>query len=174
MTLRSTNRIILRVDRDGRVAAMNKSAERVLGNSSVGKLCDEVVRGVAEGGEPLCRPGCARGLALGELGEQGEKSARICEQSARARIECARVGSEVHVLIEVPTKTDPTETLTPRERSVLTLVAKGLSSREISRQLGISVATVRTHVEHARGRLGATTRAQAVLLARESGQLDEA
>lgn len=153
---------------------MNKSAERVLGDSSVGKLCDEVVRSVAEGGAPLCRPGCARELALGELGEQGERRARICDQSPTARIECARVGSEVHVLIDLPARADATEILTPRERSVLALVAQGLSSREISGQLGISVATVRTHVEHARGRLGATTRAQAVLLARKTGQLDEA
>ncbi len=32
---------------------------------------------------------------------------------------------------------------------------------------------VRTHVEHARGRLGASTRAQAVLRAYQTGQLDE-
>lgn len=174
MVPRSNNRVILRVDRDGRVAAMNKSAERVLGELCVGKLCDEVVRGVATGGAPLCRPGCARQLARGELREPGERRAHFGERSARARIDCARVGSEVHVLIDLPSRADPTETLTPRERSVLSLVAQGLSSREISRQLGIGVATVRTHVEHARGRLGATTRAQAVLRARETGQLDDA
>lgn len=152
---------------------MNKQAMRVFGDTCLGKACHEVVRGVAPEGAPLCRPGCARELAQGMLFERGEQPVLLREKATPGRMECARVGSDVHVLIELPLPTSATERLTPRERRVLSLVARGLSSTQIARELGVSVSTVRTHVEHARGRLGATTRAQAVLVARETGQLDD-
>ena len=52
--------------------------------------------------------------------------------------------------------------LTPREREVLDLVAQGLTTPRIANELGIRPSTVRTHVEHAREKLGARTRAEAV------------
>ena len=52
--------------------------------------------------------------------------------------------------------------LTPRESDSLTLVADGKSDWEISVILGVSEATARFHVDNARRKLGAVTRAQAV------------
>jgi len=52
--------------------------------------------------------------------------------------------------------------LTERELDVLTLVAQGLTNREISRQLFISPATVRTHLEHIYDKLAVRSRAGAV------------
>jgi DNA-binding NarL/FixJ family response regulator len=52
--------------------------------------------------------------------------------------------------------------LTERELDVLSLVAQGLTNREISRQLFISPATVRTHLEHIYDKLGVRSRAGAV------------
>ena len=52
--------------------------------------------------------------------------------------------------------------LTERELDVLSLVAQGLTNREISRRLFISPATVRTHLEHIYEKLGVRTRAGAV------------
>ena len=45
--------------------------------------------------------------------------------------------------------------LTPRQREVLSLVAEGLTNREIARRLDISPGTVRIHLEHAYPKLGA-------------------
>ncbi|HKI90663.1 MAG TPA: response regulator transcription factor [Gaiellaceae bacterium] len=56
-------------------------------------------------------------------------------------------------------------TLTPRERDVLRLLADGCSNDVIAKQLSISGQTVRTHVQKAMERLGATTRTQAVATA---------
>jgi DNA-binding CsgD family transcriptional regulator len=53
--------------------------------------------------------------------------------------------------------------LTAREREVMTLVAEGLSTRAIAARLLISPATVDTHVRAVRDKLGARTRAEAVL-----------
>jgi DNA-binding NarL/FixJ family response regulator len=52
--------------------------------------------------------------------------------------------------------------LTERELDVLSLVAQGLTNREISRQLFISPSTVRTHLEHIYDKLGVRSRAGAV------------
>ncbi len=60
-------------------------------------------------------------------------------------------------------------TLTDRERDVLKLLAEGLPHEEIGRRLGISGETVRTHVQKACDRLGATTRTQAVATALRQG-----
>ena len=52
--------------------------------------------------------------------------------------------------------------LTPRERDCLALVAEGLSDGDIGERLGIAQLTAHAHVENAKRKLGAKTRAQAV------------
>ncbi len=59
--------------------------------------------------------------------------------------------------------------LTEREREVAALVGCGLSNHEIAARLSISVATARTHVSRAMGKIDARDRAQLVVFAYESG-----
>ncbi|MFF0214160.1 response regulator [Streptomyces vinaceus] len=59
--------------------------------------------------------------------------------------------------------------LTPREREVLGLVGAGLSNADIAGRLVLSAATVKTHVHRCMSKLGVSSRAQAVVLAHESG-----
>jgi DNA-binding NarL/FixJ family response regulator len=54
--------------------------------------------------------------------------------------------------------------ITAREREVLTLVAAGVASREIGARLGISQATVESHVRSAMSKVGARSRVHAALL----------
>lgn len=63
--------------------------------------------------------------------------------------------------------------LTAREIEVLTLVARGLSNKEIARRLFISPKTVGNHVEHIYTKIGATNRATASLFAVQHGLLPE-
>ena len=61
--------------------------------------------------------------------------------------------------------------ITARELEILTLVARGLSNREIATQLFVSENTVKTHCARAFSKLGAARRTQAVQRGKELGLL---
>ena len=65
----------------------------------------------------------------------------------------------------------PAPTLTARELDVLDAVAGGATNKEIAKHLFVSEATVKTHLVHINEKLGATTRTEAVALARRAGLL---
>jgi len=63
----------------------------------------------------------------------------------------------------------PDSSLSNREREVLGLMATGKSNREIANNLGITEATVKCHVSVILGRLNASDRTQAVVIALQRG-----
>jgi DNA-binding NarL/FixJ family response regulator len=63
----------------------------------------------------------------------------------------------------------PPDGLTARETEVLVLIAGGLSNQEIARQLQVSTATVKTHINNMFTKTGLNDRAQAVLYAFRKG-----
>lgn len=62
--------------------------------------------------------------------------------------------------------------LTDRERELLVLLVKGLSNRDISKQLNISLATVKYHLANIFSKLGAKNRVEAVTIALERHLVD--
>lgn len=54
--------------------------------------------------------------------------------------------------------------LTPRQRELLTEVARGLTNRQVGRALGLTEATVRTHLENIYERLEVSSRTEAVVV----------
>jgi DNA-binding NarL/FixJ family response regulator len=63
-------------------------------------------------------------------------------------------------------------TLTPREKEVLGLIARGMPNKVIARELRVSEKTVKTHVSNLLGKLGLTDRTQAALYAVREGIVD--
>lgn len=60
---------------------------------------------------------------------------------------------------------DAERRLSDREREVLTLVAEGNTNEEIADRLALSAETVRTHIRNAMRKLGAHSRAHAIVIA---------
>jgi RNA polymerase sigma factor (sigma-70 family) len=95
-------------------------------------------------------------LAAGEALIAPAITKRLIEQFARSAPPAAAAAAAL-------------EALTPREREVLELIARGLSNGEIAAQLVLSEATVKTHVKRVLAKLAVRDRVQAVVLAYETG-----
>ncbi len=68
-----------------------------------------------------------------------------------------------------PAAAAPIDELTERELEVLICLGGGLSNKEISERLHITITTVRSHVSHILSKLEVSNRTQAALYAREKG-----
>lgn len=77
--------------------------------------------------------------------------------------------------VNAGTERESYDDLTPRQREVLTLIAEGLSNRDIAVQLNISVRTVERHRENIMARLNLHSRTDLVKYALRKGliQLEE-
>jgi two-component system, NarL family, response regulator YdfI len=97
----------------------------------------------------------------------------VSPEQLRAALEAAAAGlvvvhpSEVSAVLPAPAAlSSPVrelpEPLTPREREVLQMISAGLGNKEIAGRLSISEHTVKFHVASILGKLGASTRTEAV------------
>ena len=87
------------------------------------------------------------------------------------RVPAAAPGSESATAFFPDTARQQSLGITARELEILTLVARGLSNREIATQLFVSENTVKTHCSRAFDKLGAARRTQAVQRGKELGLL---
>ncbi len=158
---------MLVVDEDGVVRGATPSACELLGNGT-GRLCWDVVGGLRTDRAPVCVQGCA--TRLKDLPELQANHGVISIRGIEHDLVCTAVGS--HVVVSMKPHVPGAPVLTDRQRAVLTLVAQGHSSDAIAERLGIGEGTIRTHVEHARKKLGARTRAQAVAIALQRGEIE--
>jgi len=72
--------------------------------------------------------------------------------------------------VPAPVRVPPPESpLTPRERELLQLLAKGMSNQEMAEQLFVSQNTIKKHLSNIYTKLEVTRRTQAVARAREWG-----
>lgn len=126
---------------------------------------DEVVYGALRAG--------ASGFLLKHAAPKDLTTAVRTVAAGEAWIDPAVAGKVITALASLPAPGQGTsqqlERLTPREREVLALLAHGLSSTEIKDRLVLSEATVKTHIARILLKTGSRDRAQAVVLAYQSG-----
>ena len=95
----------------------------------------------------------------------------IIQEAARKGIAPEYVGKILTAIRKanklLPDQTPLVESLSEREFEVLCLIVAGLSNREIAEQLVISLGTAKTHIHNIYGKLGVSSRAQAIARARE-------
>ena len=83
----------------------------------------------------------------------GAEALMTAAEPGAVRMATARIGAEVVRVEVVPSDVDGAAPLTPRQRGVAALLARGLTNQEIADELGISLHTVRRHLEHVFRRL---------------------
>jgi DNA-binding CsgD family transcriptional regulator len=177
------------VDADGRVRAWNAAAERLLGRAAretLGRPCHEVVDARDVFGNRLCHENCVVQV-MARRGEpvkpfewvaQARQGPALTARVRVSRVVASRAGaySLVHV-VQPQAPSGPTSAfgvpeaaqLSAREIEVLAEVARGLKNRAIAARLGISVATVRNHVQAVIQKLGVHSKLEAVALVLKNG-----
>ena len=104
------------------------------------------------------------------LGEERCAKLRAAGQAMPLE-EAVALAAMVRVAEELRFPSPPAGPLTPRERDVLSLVATGLTDREIAEALFLSPRTVNTHVARILAKLDVPTRRAAAAWARKHGKL---
>lgn len=186
----------------GRIAWMNRSAERMLGIERAkvaGQLLQQVLRdpNLTEFWHRACREPNAM---LGEValhwpqqrdlkvnasncldgcGESIGRALLFCDITSErsAQIQLSREATErllqVAESLHPGAETPPHAGLTVSELRILRLVGKGLGNEEIGRELHLAPSTVRTHLKHLYAKLDLPSRAEAISYAIRHGLADE-
>lgn len=98
-----------------------------------------------------------------------ELEEQISEALAGGRPVSRYVAGHLLAIDEVTSSQTELESLTPREREVVTLIARGFKYREAAEELGISQKTLETHMKHVFDKLGVASRSEVTRLAFETG-----
>jgi DNA-binding CsgD family transcriptional regulator len=111
---------------------------------------------------------------LSDLGFIGARVTWLLLAVVAVKIEAGRRVSHVPnpIMASHPERVRCAESLTSREREVLTLVASGRLDKEVAKELGISVRTVHTYLDRIRQKAGVRRRPELVRFAIESGLPD--
>jgi DNA-binding CsgD family transcriptional regulator len=159
---------VITTDADGRIRQINKAAKKLFGDAR-GRRCGDVMVARDATRRIVCTQQCAKSL-IGDCEQRDLPQVTVRGEDYRMMCTGLEGGAVVTLLDAVITE-PVREPLTPRELEILAMVSEGLTSKRIARRLGISFSTVRTHLERARSKLGARSRAEAVARAVRTGQL---
>jgi DNA-binding NarL/FixJ family response regulator len=130
-----------------------------------------VALGLCEQRQDVIR--CGRAGFVGYVGREASIDA-LCQSMldiANGRLQCSAEisGSLLRALFHTaPSASAPCDALTRREGEVLQLIGRGLSNKEIARELSLSTATIKHHVHGLLGKLKVARRAQAMRRVQES------
>jgi DNA-binding CsgD family transcriptional regulator len=169
-------RVAVAARSEERIAALTRLLQSLGHEVATGEKRPDVVladqRRPREGGYPAVVLGGTDAEAEGTLPEDAsapeiDAALRAVANGLIVRSPAAR-GSGFSAAQEPEART----LLTPREAQILDAIADGLTNKAIARRLGISLHTVKFHVESVFRKLGASTRTEAVARANERRRQD--
>jgi len=111
----------------------------------------------------------AAGIPEAQFVELDSRNHILLETESAWKRFCDEVSDFMGLTDSVRSADPAFESLTAREREVLTLITEGLGNAEIAERLSISEKTVRNHVSNVFDKLGVWTRAQAMVFAHDHG-----
>jgi two-component system nitrate/nitrite response regulator NarL len=128
---------------------------------------------VADSEDEVCE--CAEAGIAGYVARDGSKEDLIAavENAVRGEVHCSpRVAASLFRRLAIHVQTTrqrhPEAALTSREQDIIALIDRGLSNKEIARQLKLSLATVKNHVHNILEKLQVRRRGAAAALLREA------
>jgi PAS domain S-box-containing protein len=167
-------------DVDGRFVRMNAAAERAIGSSNAHWLGRHFTEPVPPEARENVEAQFRRAV---ETGEPTDFETVFTDASGHIRgvraqhLPLRRGDAIVGVLIlafdvrQPPSGLELHPRLTPRQREILELLARGLSTSEIAKELTLSTETVRNHLRRVFGELHVHTRVEAIVAAQRFGLL---
>jgi PAS domain S-box-containing protein len=167
-------------DADGRFVRMNAAAERAIGSSNAHWLGRHFTEPVPPEARENVEAQFRRAV---ETGEPTDFETVFTDASGHIRgvraqhLPLRRGDAIVGVLIlafdvrQPPSGLELHPRLTPRQREILELLARGLSTSEIAKELTLSTETVRNHLRRVFGELHVHTRVEAIVAAQRFGLL---
>ncbi len=169
------------LDEEGMIRWQNKASLKLRGRRVGSSFADFIAPQDQTQARSLFERVLARGssseLTVRALNARGEYVAL----NGRWSIVQVRNGAKVVVVLSLgdqngspapPNSAKASSQLTPRQHDVLQLLAAGRSTNEIAATLSLTETTVRNHIANLLGALGAHSRLQAVVAAREAGLVD--
>jgi two-component system, NarL family, nitrate/nitrite response regulator NarL len=175
-------RILLRADdpvrRQGIAAMLEEAGHLLVADTPDVVLCD-LTRGARPPAEAE-----APAIALTDVALRGDQPAGVLPRTVTAaQLDAALRAVAAGLLVRAPggglpadgfraAGDDAPPLLTPREAEILTLVGQGMSNKAAARALGISVHTVKFHLEALFAKLEATSRAEAVAKGLRGGVIE--
>jgi len=116
----------------------------------------------------------AQGYILKDANQEDLVKAIVETAAGRTPVDPAIAGKLFNRVAHHPPDRDTTlmDKLSPRERELLSLLAKGITNTEIAARLFLSEGTVRNYLSSVFNKLGVTDRTQAAILAIQHGLVD--
>lgn len=173
-------------DADQRVRSWNKAAEELTGlaaEDAIGRPCWEVICAHDDAGHVICHAGCSFHRLLREQWPVSPPTLVIKTTTGRRRVQVPMVtiaDGELFaaVMVDAAAPVEPVSAtdaggelpdLTPRQATVLAMLAEGKPARTIARELQLSEMTVRNHIRAVLRELGCNSQLAAVAKARRLG-----
>jgi len=170
-------------DVNGRFVRMNAAAERASGYSNAQMVGRHITDLLSPEGRAVVESQFRRAAEHGEPTDfetvfvdaggqiRGVRAQHLPLRDGETIVGVLTLAFEVRRAPTEPIRLKPDPRLTPRQREILELIASGLSTAEVARELTLSPETVRNHLRNASKELRAHTRVEAIATAQRLGLL---